>query len=83
MWGQSFFGMPGVCGGWFSPLTLLLVLLLVVALLLHLFRRPGGLGSGPRGDADRDHSLEILRRKFANQEISEQEYLRMKEILER
>lgn len=79
MWCNSIFNLPiGACGG---ILNLLLIAFLIVAaawLLLHALKRPK---TTPLGRYDRDDSLEILKRKFVNQEISAEEYQRMKEIL--
>jgi len=81
---QSFFNMPfWSCGG---GLPTLLAALLVVGVALLIFRssrRNGANGPGRYAGADRNHSLEILKVKFANREITEQEYLQMKEVLER
>lgn len=88
MWSNAFCGgsiglfgglFRGQFGGLFNLLLLSFLFVAGMLALQRLFRRTE---TGRRGGADRDHSLEILKRKFANKEISEEEYLRMRAILD-
>jgi len=83
MWNCSW-GYPFGHGGWFMGhglfgmvfgfLLFLIILSLVVAVVRPLVPKAGG-------NRDKKDSLEILREKFARGEISEEEYLRVRNIL--
>ena len=83
MWKCSW-GYPFGHGGWFTGhglfgmvfgfLLFLLILPLVVTVVRSLVPKAGG-------NRDQKDSLEILREKFARGEISEEEYLRVRDIL--
>jgi uncharacterized membrane protein len=66
-------------GSVFNLLLVSFTIAAAVLLLLQFLKKPQPVR---RADADRDHSLEILKRKFANREISEEEYIRMRTILD-
>ncbi len=67
--------------GWF-PLMWIFPLIFLVVMLLFLFRG-GGPMCGWRGTRDREESArEILDRRYARGEISQEEYQRMKKELE-
>ncbi len=81
MWGCSHMG-PGLGHGMFGAGFLgwaitLLIIVLVVLVLGRFFR------SDKKPSADTRDSLKILDDRFARGEISEQEYLKMREVLER
>lgn len=80
--GHHGFYLPMFGGG--SLITLILTILMVglVATLVLRHLRGGNLGCGNH-ETDRNHSLDILKNRLAQGEISEQEYLRMREILEK
>lgn len=56
-----------------------LILLIVAA--LYFYQHNGLEGSGVRSRSS-DHALEILRQRYANGEISEQDFLDGKRVLE-
>ena len=64
---------------WGGGIGSLLLLVLIVAGVAMLIRAMSGDRAARN---DRDHSMEILRTKLVKGEISEEEYRRMKEILE-
>ena len=67
-------------GGIFSMLIWTLIILGFVYLAIKLF---GSLKFGPISqDRDRFDSLEILKVRYARGEISQEDYIRMKETLE-
>ncbi|WP_051182922.1 SHOCT domain-containing protein [Desulfocurvibacter africanus] len=79
-WGTglgSFFHFPG--GGLFG---LLIQLLLMVGLVWLVLRAFGVFKERSVLNRDRDHSLLLLKERFARGEISDEEYWRMREVLE-
>ena len=81
MWGYSHMG-PGMGHGMFGTgflgwFIILLIIVLIVLVLSRLFR------SDKKTSADTRDSLKILDDRFARGEISEQEYLKMRGVLER
>jgi putative membrane protein len=64
-------------GGFFGWAITLVIIVLVVLVLGRLFK------SGGNPSTDTRDSLKILDDRFARGEISEQEYLKMREVLER
>ncbi len=84
MWGCSYFpcfsGPGGFSPGWiFSILFWCLIVLLFVMLAIKLV---GYLRSGKTGnDKDRYDSLSILKMRYARGEISDEEFVRMKNTL--
>ncbi len=81
MWGCSYMG-PGMGHGMFGSgflawVIFLLIIVLIVLGLGRLFR------SGEKPSADTRDSLKILDDRFARGEISEKEYLKMRDVLER
>lgn len=83
MWGCNW-GFPFMQGGWYmghGPFGLLagvLILGVVVYLIVFAVRTAGVRGRCSRDAGD---SLEIIKTKFARGEITEEEYRRMKDIL--
>lgn len=73
--------MPGGGGIWGFIFTALIIAAIVFLLVRFFSARRNESHPTNHARHDRDDSLEILKRKFANQEISEEEYLRMKKIL--
>lgn len=81
MWGCSYMG-PGMghgmfgsgFWGWIIPLLIIVLIVLVVG---RWFRSDG------KPSADTRDSLKILDDRFARGEMSEQEYLKMRDVLER
>jgi putative membrane protein len=63
--------------GWGGMLIGLLIIVLLVYLVFRFFSEGAG-----RARDDKNGALEILRRRYARGEISEEEYRRMKEELE-
>ena len=72
--------MPFLGGGSFVSWLLAAVALGVLVAVLVRLLRPGDAERGNQA-ADRDHSLDILKNRLAQGDISEQEYLRMRDIL--
>lgn len=74
--------MHGAGGGWFmggfGSLFGLILLGLLVVLLVRLFQRAAP-GSGAR--RDREDSMEILKRKYAEGDISTEEFRKIRNIL--
>ncbi|BCS87488.1 SHOCT domain-containing protein [Pseudodesulfovibrio sediminis] len=76
-WGfMTGFGPGGGMGG-FGFLFNLFIFGLLIFLAYKLIQRL----SRPDGTRDREDSLEILKRKYANGEITTEEFSRMREIL--
>lgn len=72
----------GGMGGWFWLLVLLFVV--IVGLLVYLLlRSPQNRYSSGSSGRTTDEALRILNERFARGEISEEEYLRRKELLEK
>jgi putative membrane protein len=73
----SVMGHWGIGGGIMGLGITVLIIVLIVLVLLQLNK------SGSRGDphADTMDSLKILKSRYAKGEITEQEYLRMRDIL--
>lgn len=69
-------------GGWFmggfGSLFGLLVIGLLVYLVIRLFQ---GATPGPGARRDREDSMEILKRKYANGEISTEEFRKIRSLL--
>ena len=72
-WGPPFF-QYGIVGMLINILMLVTIVYIVILTLRALF-------SKVKPNSDTSDSLEILKRKFAQGEISEEEYQRMKEII--
>jgi putative membrane protein len=74
--------MNGSGSGWFmggfGSLFGLLLIGLLVFLVVRLFQRPG---SGSCASRDRADSMEILKRKYANGEISTEEFRKVRDLL--
>ena len=71
-WGPPFhFGVVGMM----INLMMLVTIIYIVVLTVRAFKSKG------KPCTDTSDSLEILKRKFASGEISEEDYLRMKNIL--
>ena len=72
-------------GGWVGLLLMLLFWALVIGLTIWavraLLRSGGGSSGGPTGGG-RETPLEILKRRYANGELSREEYLEMRRELE-
>lgn len=71
---------------WFFPFVMPIVMLVVMIIALIIFREvfwggPGRRWSG-RPDSE-DPALEILRRRFASGEITEQEFQEKRRLLQR
>lgn len=85
MWGCTF-SAPGFSGPMFLwgggfP-GLLLKLLLLAALVWIVLRVFSGSRSQSTLESDQDHSLRLLKVKYAQGEIDDGEYRRMREVLE-
>jgi putative membrane protein len=81
MWGCNFMGSGmGHWGGGGGVIGLGITLLIIVLIVLGLFQL---FKSGRKRDphADTMDSLKILKSRYAKGEITEQEYLRMRDIL--
>ena len=79
MWGCNAFGPHW--GGFIFPVLFYSVLILALVLLaMKLFQ---SIRVDKKGTDDRRDSLEILKARFARGEISSEEFVRMKEILEK
>lgn len=74
--------MTGSGAGWFmggfGSLFGLLILGLLVFLVIRLFQRPT---SDPAAKRDREDSMEILKRKYAEGDISTEEFRKIRSIL--
>ena len=66
-------------GGGFGMMFNLLILIAVAVVIYKIFQ---GFAIRPGGSRDRNDSLDILKRKFASGEINDEEYKRMREVLE-
>jgi putative membrane protein len=80
MWCSNFPWFPGFGGFGFSWL----LILLVVAGLIWLLRRPGSGADEHRRSArsDRDDALRILRQRLAGGDITQEEYDRLRRAVE-
>lgn len=84
MWSCNW-GFPSAHGGWFMGHGLfglfvgIVLIAMVVYLLVSVVKTV--LTAGRKTNSDAGDSLEIVKRKFARGEISEEEYRRMKDIL--
>lgn len=81
MWGCSHMGPGlghGMWGGGFFGWVITLSIVVVIALVLARWFR-----FGEKSGADTRDSLKILDDRFARGEISEQEYRKMRDVLER
>lgn len=74
MW--DFMNMHGYYGGGFMWLWFLLIILVLALILVPLFKN-----NSPQ-NRPKENTLEILKKRFARGEISEDEYKRMKQTLE-
>lgn len=80
MWGCSYMGPGmghGMFGGGFLGWAITLLIIVLVVLLLGRFFRPD-----KKISTDTRDSMKILDDRFARGELSEQEYLKMREVLE-
>jgi putative membrane protein len=85
-WGRFMPRLTGVAGFmgfelWMMPLTLIVFLVLIAVGVYYLVT--GIAGQGPIEARDARRALEILKERYAKGEVSREEYLRMKENLER
>ena len=88
MWDQDWHMMPhdwGWGGGIFMGVFWLLVIALIVFAIVYLVRQTGGrqFAGGPRGGPppDRESPRDILDRRYAEGELSREEYEQMKKDL--
>ncbi len=77
MWGFNHMGHGMFGTGFLGCVIILLIIVLVVFLLGRVFRPDKNIGT------DTKDSLKILDDRFARGEISQQEYLKMRDVLER
>ena len=78
-WGNSGYGHMMGPGGWFfGPL---LLLLLVVGIVVFVLRQTGGLRGDSRSQ-DTDEPMTILKSRFANGEIDQEEFEQRRSVLE-
>ena len=80
--------MPWYDGSWWIfPIVMPIVMLIVVFVALSMFRGaivgPWQPWSRERDEPSRDDSFDILRRRFARGEVTEEEYERLREVLRR
>lgn len=73
---------------WVFPIVMPIVMLVVMLIAFTMFReiwwgRPGRRGRGRDDDAPVDEALEILRRRFASGELTEQEFEHKRQLLRR
>lgn len=85
MWGSNSF-FPFCSDGWFfgggiTGIFLSVVLILAFIFFLYWLVQSFGVRRDAKRYRDQNDSLEILNIKFANGEISAEEYLRMKEVV--
>lgn len=59
------------------------ILILIVGFLLFSFFKGNQNGSNNKIQSREDSALEILKKRFANSEVSEEEYLAKKKFLEK
>ncbi len=64
----------GPFGGILGLLLLFLILYFIIKLIMSFLPKPNA-------DVDKNHSLEILKTRFAKGEITKEDYQRMREIL--
>jgi putative membrane protein len=85
MWGCNYLSLGQRWGGGFFPgsfghlFIVVLVILLVAFLAIRIFKSQTH--NSPRSSLDRIDSLTILKSRFARGEISEEEFIKMKQIL--
>ena len=78
-WGNPFGHGPWFWGhGLFGFLLGIVLIIAVISLVLFFIKLLTGKDIA---DRDRNDSLMILKKKYANGELSEQEYIRMRDIL--
>ncbi|WP_319583975.1 SHOCT domain-containing protein [uncultured Pseudodesulfovibrio sp.] len=77
-WGFMYGPGHGWFMGGFGSLFGLLLIGLLVFMLVRLFQRPTA-GTGAR--RDREDSMEILKRKYANGDISTEEFRKIRSLL--
>ncbi|QOJ79751.1 SHOCT domain-containing protein [Infirmifilum lucidum] len=73
--------MPGIMTWWWVPMALLSVVFFVVILII-LFWVLGKLYPSGRQSHSSSTALEVLKERLARGEITEEEYRRLKKILE-
>ncbi len=87
MFGRGFYG-AGSCG-FFGPMMMIGVVILVVVIVFLLLKSnkssdtKSNLSKATESRIDDSNALAILKEKFAKGEITEEEYLNKKNILER
>lgn len=79
----------GAAGPWWifpivMPISMLIVMLIAFVMFRELFwGRPGRWSRGSQDEPSKDPALEVLRRRFASGEITEQEFEEKRKILQR
>ena len=77
---------PGMMGGfgwwWFMPILMILFLVLVIWAVVALMRGVAWPGNTDSASRQADSALEVLKRRYAQGEISKEEYEEKKKDLE-
>ena len=84
MWGCDYLSFAGGWGEPFSPggLIFLLILTLIIAVSIYVVRiSSSGSRNSVTPSQDRIDSMQILKARFANGEISQEEFAKMKQII--
>ncbi len=77
----NFFGMGDMGDYMMGGGSMFLIFILLIGVLLFVFFKNNQNGSNQIFQSQNDSALEVLKRRFANSEISEDEYLAKKEAL--
>ncbi len=80
---EGYYGHMGMMGGgWFmGPIMMLIFFAFLVGAVVLIVRLLGG-GFGSSKGAGTDRALHVLRERFANGEINEEEFQKRKRVLE-
>ncbi len=81
---HMWYGVYGPFGNhWYGGMIMMIVGLVLIGIVVYLLLRNSGQASDAGFRLHRETPLEVLRRRFAEGAITEEEFLRMKQELDR